>query len=75
MELPSEQYFISVQTKEDYYYFLSTGMAFELEVNFPATWEDHLKAVDLKKKRDYYDRVKADNYKASLKLEGFDGTN
>lgn len=70
MEMPSDQYFFSVQTKEDYYYFLSTGMAFELEVNFPTTWEEHLKAVDFKKKQEYCERTRASNYEASSKLEG-----
>ena len=70
MKLPSEQYFISVQTKEDYYYFLSTGMAFELEPNFPTTWEEHLKAVDFKKKQEYIEKTRENNYEASSKLEG-----
>lgn len=70
MKLPSEQYFISVQTKEDYYYFLSTGMAFELEINFPTTWGEHLKMVDFKKKQEYCKKTRVSNYEASSKLEG-----
>lgn len=41
MKLPSEKYFVSVQTKEEYYYFLSTGMLWELEPNAPQSWEEH----------------------------------
>lgn len=75
MKLPSEKYFISVQTEEDFYYFLSTGMLYELEANAPSTWGEHLKMVDFKKKKEYCERTRSDNYKASLKLEGFDESN
>lgn len=49
MKLPSDKYFTSVKTKEDYYYFLSTGMLWELEVNAPSSWQDHLKMLEYKK--------------------------
>lgn len=70
MNLPSKQYFISVQTKEDYYYFLSTGMAFEVEPNFPSSWQEHLTMVDFKKKQEYIENTRASNYEASSRLEG-----
>ena len=49
MKLPSDKYFISVQTKEDYYYFLSTGMLWELEPLAPSTWQEHLTMLQYKK--------------------------
>jgi hypothetical protein len=45
-------------------------MLYELEPNAPSTWQKHLTMLDFKKKKDYYDRVKVDNYKASSELEG-----
>lgn len=69
MNLPSEKYFISVQTQEDYYYFLSTGMLYELEPLAPSTWGEHLKMVDFKKKKEYCERTRVSNYEASCRLD------
>lgn len=46
MKLPSDKYFISVQTKEDYYYFLSTGLLWELEPLAPSSWQEHMEMVE-----------------------------
>ena len=69
MELPSEKYFISVKTQEDFYYFLSTGMLYELEPNAPSTWGDHLEMLDFKKKQEYCRKTRASNYEASSRLD------
>lgn len=72
MKLPSNKYFESVKTIKEYLAFYDSGMLFELEPNAPMSWDEHLKMLEFKKKKDYYDAVKGSNYKASLKLEGFE---
>lgn len=56
-----------IKTKEDYVALVSTGMAWEVEESLPLTWSE---CEDFLKKKEYYDSVKVDNYKASCKLEG-----
>lgn len=50
MKLPSEQYFTSVQTLEDYVYFKSTGLLYELEPNAPFSWEEHKQMCEEREK-------------------------
>ena len=70
MKLPSDKYFISVKTQEEFYYFLSTGMLYELEPLAPSTWGEHLEMVDFKKKQEYIENTRASNYEGSSRLEG-----
>lgn len=72
MNLPSNRYFELVITEEDYRKFIGSGMAYEWEINCPSSWKEHCGMVDFRKKYDYYESVKGSNYKASLKLEGFE---
>lgn len=50
MILPSEQYFTSVQTLEDYVYFKLTGMLWELEPLAPNSWVEHLEMCEWREK-------------------------
>lgn len=58
-----------IKTKEDYELLVSTGYAWEFHSDLPDSWEE---CLEFKKKYDYYESVKGSNYKASLKLEGFE---
>lgn len=67
--LPSNRYFELVKTKEDYQKFISSGMAWEVEINCPNSWQEHLALLDYKSKVEYCERTRADNYEASSRLD------
>ena len=53
--LPSDHYFNTVTTPEQFSKFLSTGMAFEWEPNCPTSWGEHKMLYNLWMKHKEYD--------------------
>lgn len=45
-QLPSDKYFNTIETQDQFYGFINTGMAWEVEPCCPSSWEEH---IDLKK--------------------------
>jgi hypothetical protein len=58
-----------IKTQEDFDNVVATGMAYVWFKDLPFSWDQ---CIDFKKKHNYYDSVKNDNYQASLRIKDFE---
>lgn len=62
---PTMNWKIDVVSESYYNALVGSGYAWEMYPDLPETWNKCLEILDFDKKKDYYDSVKADNFKAS----------
>lgn len=58
-----------IKTQEDFDSVVSTGMAYVWFKDLPFSWSE---CLEFKKKYEYYNSVKNDNYQASLQIKDFE---
>lgn len=66
---PTMNWKIDVVSESYYNALVGSGYAWEMYPDLPETWSKCLEILDFDKKKEYYDSVKTDNFKASSELD------